>query len=86
MKVPRLFKGIPKKKDRIMVDQDPNTEENKTEETGTPPADTQAEKGQDEEKVTKPCSECDGTGLADHRTMGNSAQVLCTNCEGSGQV
>jgi DnaJ-class molecular chaperone len=51
------------------------------------------EKVEEKEEVSQPeiktneiCKNCDGTGLADKKTMGNMAQIMCEPCKGSGRI
>lgn len=51
------------------------------------PVEPAGESEQHDDTTTKrDCPNCEGTGLADRKTMGNAAQVLCTDCEGSGKI
>ena len=76
-----------------MSDQQPESQEEKVEENVEQEAEeTQAEE-QNETETEQPevktganCSNCDGTGLADKKTMGEMASELCKPCEGSGKI
>ena len=53
---------------------------------------TTEELGDQEEEVTHEteishvCPDCEGSGLADKKTMGRQAEKVCTPCQGSGRV